>query len=311
MVQPVYKELRVLAETPEAIIKSTEYMKEQLSRFLKKKDKVMICFRKQDNAACHILDQAVLGCECEPVWVGDDFRWMTLLKIAFTTRSDCIVGPPLLLLGLSKLAKHMGTPLFARNVLMSGYPTTTWMVEGVRRGLDCMAWGCFDPGTGAVIAGFTCPQLDGIHLREDEYGIEIVDSEGRMLPDGEIGQVILYPKANPSLRFAVGDTCRLSTEPCSCGCKAPKLMDFDVIKPDGKEMSELGESLHYWTSILDCRIERTEYGLELELVVFQGEKLPKLPTAAKLIVRPFNPEVDEPFDHHNVLKKRYISQETH
>lgn len=311
MVQPAYKELKALAETPEAIIKSTEYMKEQLSRFLKKKDKVMICFRKQDNAACHILDQAVLGCECEPIWVGDDFRWMTLLKIAFTTRSDCIVGLPLLLLGLSKLAKHMGTPLFARNVLMSGYPTTTWMVEGVRRGLDCMAWGCFDPGTGAVIAGFTCPQLDGIHLREDEYGFEIVDSEGRMLPDGEIGQLILYPKANPSLRFAVGDTCRLSTEPCSCGCKAPKLMDFDVIKPDGKEMSELGESLHYWTSILDCRIERTEYGLELELVVFQGEKLPKLPTAAKLIVRPFNPEVDEPFDHHNVLKKRYISQETH
>jgi len=71
-------------------------------------------------------------------------------------------------------------------------------------------------------------------------------------------------------------------------------------------LSELGESLHYWSSILDCRMEKTEYGLELELVVFPGEKLPKLPTTAKLVVRPFNPETDEPFAHHEVLKKRYL-----
>lgn len=311
MEQPVYRKIAELAETPEAVARSIEYMKENMSRFLKKKERVMICFPKRENAACYILEQAILGCECVPVWVGEDFRWMTLLKIAFTSKSNCIVGPPLLLLGLSKLAKHMGTPLFARNVLMSGYPTTTWIVNGVRRGLDCMAWGCFDPGVGAVISGFTCPQVDGVHLREEEYGLEIVDEEGNILPAGERGRVILYPKADPSLRFAMGDICRLSTEPCPCGCTALKLVDIDTIKLDGKEISDLGESLHYWSSILDCRMERTEYGLELELVVFQGEKLPKLPTAAKLIVRAFNPETDEPFPHHEVLKKRYISRESH
>ena len=311
MEQPVYIKIAALAEAPDAVRKSIAYVKENMSRFLKKKDKVMICFRKQENTACQILEQAIIGCECEPIWVGEDFRWMALLKLAFTTRSDCIVGPPLLLLGLSKLAKHMGTPLYARNVLMSGYPTTNWLVNGVRQGLDCMAWGCFDPGIGPVISGFTCPQLDGVHLREDEYGVEIVDDSGHVLPDGEIGQVILYPKADPSLRFPIGDVCQLSAEPCSCGCKSPKLMNIDVIKPDGKELSELGESLHYWSSILDCRMERTECGLELELVVFQGEKLPKLPTAAKLTVRAFNPKTDIPFAHQEVLKKRYISQEAH
>ena len=311
MPQEVYKKIAELAEKPEAAQRSAAYVRENLSRFLKKKDKVMICFRKQDNVACRILEQALLECECEPVWVGEDQRWMTLLKTAFVSKSNCIVGPPLLILGLSKLAKHMGTPLYARNVLFSGYPTTKWMVDGIQRGLDCKAWGCFDPGIGAVISGFTCSEVDGVHLWEEEYGVEIVDDAGNVLPEGEWGRVLIYPKADPSLRFMMGDVCRLSTKPCPCGCTAPKLVDIDTVKYESQEMSDLGESLHYWSSILDCRMERTECGLELELVVFPGEKLPKLPTAAKLVVRAFNPDTDMPFPHQEVLKKRYLSPETH
>jgi len=306
MEQPNYIKIAAMAEEPEAVEKSVSYVQENMSRFLKKNEKVLLLYPKKDDVACRILDQAVLACECVPVWIGEDCRWMTLLKKAFTTKSSCIVGPPLMLLGLSKLAKYMDTPLFVKNVLMAGYPTTGWLVNGVRQGLDCMAWGCFDPGIGAVIAGFTCPQLDGVHVRTEEYGVEIVDEKDRSLPAGEAGRVVLYPKSDPSLRFAVGDRARLETKPCSCGCSAPKLVNIDTEKMGNEDLSELGESLHYWSSILDCRMEKTEYGLELELVVFPGEKLPKLPTTAKLVVRPFNPETDEPFAHHEVLKKRYL-----
>lgn len=308
MDQPVYKKIAELAETPEAVEGSIAYMKENMGRFLKKKEKVLILFPKKEDAACRILERVILDHECTPIWIGDDLRWMTLLKTAFTTKSNCIIGPPLMLLGLSKLARHMGTPLFARNVMMSGYPTTGWLVNGVRKGLDCMAWGCFDPGIGAVIAGFTCRQVDGVHIRTEEYGVDIVDEEGNSLPEGELGRVILYPKADPQLRFAVGDRSRLTTGRCACGSCEPKLVDIDTVKPEGRDLAAMGESLHYWSSILDCRLEKTECGLELELVVFQGEKLPKLPTAAKLIVRAFNPEKDEPFHHHEVLQRRYLSQ---
>ena len=60
--------------------------------------------------------------------------------------------------------------------------------------------------------------------------------------------------------------------------------------------------LHSWTSILDCRLTRGEYGLEIEIVAFPGEKLPKLPSAAKLVIQPWNPEVDEPFLYAPTLK---------
>lgn len=308
MQDAVFKKIAQLAQRPEAVLRTVAYMQDNMSRFLRKGEKVLICYPRKDHFFCHVLEQAILACECEPVFAGDDLRWMALLKLAFTTKSNCIVGPPLLLLGLSKLTKHMGTPLYARNVLMLGYPTTHWLVNGVRNGLDCMAWGCFDPGDSAVISGFTCQQVDGVHLWDEAYGVEILDEAGRPLPVGEIGKVVIYPRADPSLRFAVGDLSRIAPEPCPCGCAAPKLVDMDTVKGDGKDMSDLGESLLYWSSILDCRVERTEFGLELELVVFQGEKLPKLPTAAKLIVRPFNPEKDEPFAHHEVLKKRFISR---
>lgn len=310
MEQTSYRKLAALTETPEAEKQSVSYLHQKMSRFLKKNERVLLLYPQENNVACRILESAVLACGSVPVWLGADQRWMTILKKAFTSKSTCIVGSPLTLLGLSKLARHMGTPLYAKNVMMLGYPTTYWLVDGVRKGLDCMAWGCFDPGPEAVVAGFTCSQLDGVHVREDVFGVDIVDEAGNILPKGETGTVILYWKADPTLRFPVGDTGRIDTAPCSCGCTAPKIIEIDVMK-DNPELSELGEDLLHWSSILDCRIEKTEFGLELELVVFPGEKLPKLPTTAKRVIKAFNPETDEPFDHLGVLKKRYLLLQNH
>lgn len=311
MDQSALMKIASLAETPEAVERSAAYVAEHMGRFLKKREQVLICFPYKDDTACRILEQAVLACDCTPIWIGEDRRWMTLLRTAFTTKCNCIIGPPLMMLGLSKVAKHMGTPLYARNVLLCGYPSTEWLTNGIERGLDCQTWGCYDPGMGAVIAGFSCGQKVGVHLRGDAYAVDIVDDDGRMLPEGEQGNIVLYPTADPALRFVTGDRGKLITEPCPCGCESPRLMELDNVKKGYLDLSNLGEGLHYWSSILDCRLEKTECGLELELVVFQGEKLPKLPTAAKLIIRPFNPETDEPFPHHEVLKKRYFSAEAH
>ena len=42
-------------------------------------------------------------------------------------------------------------------------------------------------------------------------------------------------------------------------------------------------------------MKKTECGLEMEVVCFPGEKLPRMPSAAKLLIRPYNPKADEPF----------------
>ncbi|MDD6200857.1 MAG: hypothetical protein PUB93_06280 [Firmicutes bacterium] len=57
----------------------------------------------------------------------------------------------------------------------------------------------------------------------------------------------------------------------------------------------LQERLLSWSGILDFRIRQTESGSDLEVVSFSGEKLPRLPSCAKLTLRSWDPERDIPF----------------
>ena len=256
------------------------------------------------------MKEAVSRCEAVPQFLGDDKRWLTILKTAFVTRCDAIIGPPLTILGLSKVAKHMGTPLFARNILVAGYPIKQWMVDGIERGLDCKAWGCYDPGMSTMVAGFTCSRCC-LHLRDDRYRARILDDAGNPSPPEKTGRVVLSPLCYDDIRFDTGDLAWLDTTPCGCGSSAPRLMDIDTSNGIDPALSKMGESFHYWGSILDCKLANTGCGLELELVVFPGEKLPKLPSCAKLVVRAWNPETDEPFPHEFVLKNRIFSGDNH
>lgn len=288
---------------PETQERSIAYLAEHLGKFLKKNERVMICFLEhKEGSLSWLMEQAALRCGATPVLWGPDHRWQTLLRQTFYSRASAIIGPPLIILGLAKLKKQNGTPLPIRKVITAGYPCPDWMIDGITKGLDCEAGGCFSMGESGVVAGFACGRSWGVHLREMEYGVDIVDEQGKVLPEGEVGEMVLYPKASPELRYPMGENARLKTAVCRCGSSAPRLLGFRPGKTEDPDLAELGEKLQSWTSILDCRLEKGEYGLVIEIVCFPGEKLPKLPTAAKLIIRPYNPKHDEPFWYIPTLK---------
>ena len=301
-----YSRLVAMASEPEAQESSIRYLESQISTFLKKRERVLICFGTEPGSFGSLVQQAVLRCGGIPV-IPEDMRWKTLMREAFFQRCSAIVGTPLLVLGLFKLAKRMQTPLYARNVVLAGYPSARWMIEGIRKGLDCDIYGCYEPGAGILVAGFSCDKRGSVHLRSDVYGVEIVEESGERAAPGELGEVVIFPVHMPEVRFYTGDFARLNHDLCSCGCNSPILFDFDTVRGVDPVLSMLGAELHQWTSVLDCRLSRTGYGLELEIVTFPGEKLPKLPSCAKLIVRNWNPEEDVPFRHMFVLKNRLFS----
>jgi len=306
----VYQRMSRMASAPEAREKAVSYIASNMGHFLKRRDKVLVLFPDSGDSIGSLVKEALLRCGAQPQFLGEDQRWLNILKTAFVSRSDAIVGPPLTILGLAKVAKHMGTPLFARNILVAGYPIKQWMVDGIEQGLDCKAWGCYDPGYSSMVAGFTC-RCCRLHLRSDWYTARIRDDRGKDLPEGTMGRIVLSPVCDLDLEFDTGDLGRLDTSPCLCGSDAPRLMDIDTNHGIDPALSSLGESFHYWGSILDCKLSNTGCGLEIEVVVFPGEKLPKFPNCAKLVVRAWNPEKDKPFPHAYVLKKRLFSQETH
>lgn len=255
----------------------------------------MLCFWSGEKGSLGwLFEQAVLRCEAIPVVWGPDRLWSTLLRQAFSNKTSAIIGPPLILLGLTKLIRHSGVPLYVRRVITAAYPCPDWMIEGIVEGFDCEAGGCFTLGESGVVAGFACGHSWGVHLREAEYGVDIVDGDGKTLPAGQLGEMVLYPREYPALRFPLGELGRLETAVCPCGSHAPRLLDMQPGNLDA-DLIKLGESLQRWTSVLDCRLCKGESGLEIEIVCFPGEKLPKLPSAAKLVIRPWDPAADEPF----------------
>lgn len=294
--QSDYAKLLAISSTADEIENSVNYLVGCLQPIVKKSEATLICFpreKKEDFGS--IAAEAVRRCEGQPVFWEKDLRWSTLLRLAFLSKASTIIAPPLVVLGLSKLAAYRNIPLYFYNVVVAGYACMDWMMDGIEKGLDCKIWGVYGPGAGSMVNGFSCECGRGIHFREDQFAFEIVDFKGNEVPDGTTGRILVYHRQHPEIRFLTKATGNVMTHPCPCGNPAPKIVNVGVTTTHSFSQGKIAEELLYWYSILDCNIRKTEFGLELEIVCFQGEKLPEFPSCAKLVVRPWNPETDVPF----------------
>lgn len=272
---------------------SLAYLAGRLGQFLRPGDVVLLCL-EQGREGCleSLARQAVALCGGRPISWETDHRWKSLLKLAFSSRAVAILAEPMVILGLSKLKSTQNTPLFIRTAVTVGYPCPKWVAQDIEKSLDCRCFHSFGLGQTGFLAGFSCP-LGHIHLRQDAYALEVRDPSGRPVAEGEAGQWVLYPKGEPNLAVGLGQRCRIEKSPCPCGDPSPRVMDLDP--PWDSKMADLFQYLHSWASVLDCRIRRGDYGLELEMVALPGLKLPILPSCARQEVRLWNPEQDQPF----------------
>ena len=93
------------------------------------------------------------------------------------------------------------------------------------------AYGAADGG----ILSHECPNHEGLHISEEACVIEITDSNGSPLPDGQIGQVCTTDLDNyafPFLRYLVGDMAYVKKEKCSCG--RPSRLIGEVLGRNGR-----------------------------------------------------------------------------
>lgn len=292
----VYEKLHRMETTPEAVKNTVNYLASQMRSFLTANEQVLICYPDSGETSFgNILSRAVRACDCAPVFWGPDYRWKTLLRQAFSMHIQTVLGPPLVVLGLMKLAKATATPLYIHNVLLGGYPYASWLVEGIKKGLDCRIWGCYSIGPGPVVAGFTCGREAGMHLREELFDAAVVNEQGENLSDLWQGRLLLTHRESPELVYDTEEICKLYHQPCSCGCDAPRIIETRYVGEDDPARKIWEERFLAWSSILDYRVEKTECGSSLELVVFPGMPLPNIPNCAKLVIRPLNPEEDVPF----------------
>ena len=72
-----------------------------------------------------------------------------------------------------------------------------------------------------------CPTHGGAHINADWAIVEIVDSQYRPVPPGQLGdKVVITNLANrvqPFIRYEVDDRIALATQPCGCGSRLPRI----------------------------------------------------------------------------------------
>jgi phenylacetate-CoA ligase len=77
-----------------------------------------------------------------------------------------------------------------------------------------------------MLIGAECPEHRGYHLSIDNLWVEVVDDNGKPVPPGESGRILvtdLHNTATPFIRYEIGDVGVMATEPCPCGLPFPML----------------------------------------------------------------------------------------
>ena len=75
--------------------------------------------------------------------------------------------------------------------------------------------------------GINCQHEEAMHYWDDFIYLEIIDPRtGKVLPDGEIGEIVittLRKQGAPLIRYRTHDLSRIVPEPCSCGSTYPRI----------------------------------------------------------------------------------------
>ena len=296
MNKEMLNELLRLETTPDALDSSRAYLREHMSAFLQPNEKILICFPNTgEDSVGALMGSVVRELGAEPIFWGPDFRWKTLLRLAFDSRAVTVFGSPLVVFGLRKLAKATATPLNIHNALIGGYPFASWIIQGIKRGLDCRIWGCYLIDDGPVVAGITCDKEAGIHIRDSLFEARISDETGGKMADAQRGYLTLRYRPAEEIVFDSEETAKIWHQPCSCGCDDPRIVDTVYVggRDAGKMLLE--ERFLDWSSVLDYRVSEQEDGEHLEMVVFPGRVLPKIKSDVVVTSRYWDPDRDEPF----------------
>lgn len=288
--------LMKLETTPDALEKSRTYLKKHLERVVKFNDDVLICFPDYgENSVGGLMGHVVRSLGAKPIFWGPDFRWKTLLRLAFESHVLTVIGPPLVVFGLMKMSSATGTPLNIHNAVIGGYPFIGWITESIKRGLDCRIWGCYLIDDGPVVAGITCDQEAGIHVRDELFEALISDEVGGKMADAQRGHLTLHYRPAPEIVFDSEETAKIWHQPCSCGCDDPRIVDTIYVGDEDSAKLLLEDRFLDWSSVLDYRVLHNADGDHLDLVVFPGRTLPSIRGDLSVSVRYWDPDVDEPF----------------
>jgi phenylacetate-CoA ligase len=114
--------------------------------------------------------------------------------------------------------------------------------------------------------GFECERHRGYHLNLDACPVRIVDEDGRELPPGESGEVVisdLTSLATVLLNYRLGDVATVLPEPCDCGRTLPLLSYPEVLRGDWAQRRD-GHPMHASLFARPFSLDDEVWGYQIE-----------------------------------------------
>lgn len=158
-------------------------------------------------------------------------------------RPKMLFGYPSALAHIAQHAEKNGIPMNDLGVKVA-FVTSERLYDHQREKIENV-FGCpVANGYGGRDAGFIAHQCPsgGMHITADDIIVEIIDSNGKVLPAGALGEIVVTHLATrdfPFIRYRTGDMGILSDKACACGRGLPLLEDVQgrttdfVVAQDG------------------------------------------------------------------------------
>ncbi len=164
-----------------------------------------------------------IGCLVIPAGPGNTERQLMLMQDFHTTTIH--LTPSFALYFADFMDKRGINPrkdLSLKRAFVGAEPYTEETRRKIEEGLGLRVFNSYGLSemNGPGVA-FECQEQAGMHLWEDHYVMEIINSEtGQVLPDGETGELVLTTllrEAMPIIRYRTRDITSIVPEPCACG----------------------------------------------------------------------------------------------
>ena len=243
----------------------------------------MICFPFSGPFGLgELIAEAVERLGAKPLKLGIGLSYGEFRAVMEIEQPDTFVGMPVQLLSLLRVCGRGSL----RRALVSGDTCPAAVIAGCEEILGSKLFPHYGSREMALGGAITCPAHAGMHLRENHVIAEIVDENGRPLPPGEWGELVITTigmEAMPLIRYRTGDRTRVIPGRCPCGSEVIRL-DTVSRMDGGAELAALDETLFSLPFVADYRAERRDGKLYLTILTCGKGELP--PLDAEVEARP-------------------------
>lgn len=247
-----------------------------LSELVYSGEKTMICMPFSGHHGLgELIAEAIERLGAYPIPAGIGKSYGELLQILDEKKPETFVGMPVPLLSLLKL--RPGGSLKRALVSADACPQTVMeQIESRIGGKLYPHYGSREMGLGGAV---TCPAFEGMHLRENDIIPEIVDKNGKALPRGEWGELVIttvQSEAMPLIRYRTGDYTRILPDVCPCGSMICRL-DRVIRLNERNLMAELDNLIFRFPEVVDYRANLENGTLQIEGYLTENcEGLPRM-----------------------------------